>query len=633
MMAPVFTPLIPSQPAFEPGGVPYSPRYGDIYHAAQGAIEQARHVFLAGNGLPARWRGRERFTVCETGFGLGLTFLALWRAWRDDPQRCGRLHVVSVEAHPFAREHLAQLLAAQMPPDWRGMADQLLAQWPPLLPGLHRLDLDEGRVTLTLAFGLAERLVPQLGLGADAFFLDGFNPARNPEMWSETLMKALARLAAPDATAATWTSAGAVRRALQAAGFEVEKRPGFGGKRHMTVARFAPRFPRRHAPAPPPVFSERHAVVVGAGVAGAGVAHALALRGWRVTVLDAVAGQPPAQPGHLAAALTPLLARDDSPRARLTRAGALRAAARWTPWMDGGIVDRCGTVQQAKSDDRVAEMHAMLETLRFPADWVRPVTREQASDLAGCAMARGGVFFPGGLRVRPRLLCAALLAAPGIELRAGRVARIEACPSPGPAEGRWRVADAGGATLAEAEVLVLANAADAPRLLADSGRPGHGGVSARFFGQKRIAGQITLLPARQALAGAPRCVVAGDGYVLPPVDGWCVAGSTYVHDADRAVATEEGHAVNLERAGRLLPGLDGLFDPAMLAGWAGWRAVLPGRLPVIGEVPRAPGLWVAAGYASRGLSWSALAGDIMGAVLEGEPMPLEGDLLRMVAWR
>lgn len=288
-------------------------------------------------------------------------------------------------------------------------------------------------------------------------------------MWSEPLMRALARLAAPDATAATWASAGAVRRALRTAGFEVERRSGFGGKLHMTVARFAPRFERRHAPAEPPSFAERHAVVVGAGIAGAGVAHALALRGWRVSVFDPAWGARPPEAGHLAAALTPLLARDDSPRARLSRAGALRAAARWAPWVDGGIVDRCGTVQLAKSDEKEAGMRAMLAELGFPADWACPVTREEASALAGCPTARGGVYFPGGLRVRPRQLGAALLSRPGIAVRAARVARIEALPADVPSGRRWRAIDGDGATLAEAEIVVLANAAEAPRLLAASG--------------------------------------------------------------------------------------------------------------------------------------------------------------------
>ncbi|WP_420223913.1 tRNA (5-methylaminomethyl-2-thiouridine)(34)-methyltransferase MnmD [Pigmentiphaga litoralis] len=284
-MAPVYTPLIPSQPAFASANVPFSERYGDVYHAVQGPIAQADYVFLQGNGLPERWRGRKRFTVCETGFGLGFNFLALWQAWRADPDRPARLHMVSVEAHPFSREHMTALLASKLEGDLRGMAETLIAQWPPLLPGLHRIDLEGGALTLTLAFGYALDVVPQLTAHVDAFFLDGFSPARNPEMWSPPLMKALARLAAPGATAATWSSAGDVRRALAEAGFAVRKHPGFGYKRVMTVATYAPRYVPRHASPPPPVFKERHAIVVGAGISGANVAYALALRGWRVTVV------------------------------------------------------------------------------------------------------------------------------------------------------------------------------------------------------------------------------------------------------------------------------------------------------------------------------------------------------------
>jgi tRNA 5-methylaminomethyl-2-thiouridine biosynthesis bifunctional protein len=623
----VFTPLIPSVPAFEETGVPFSLRYGDVYRALQGGVEQARQVFLQGNGLPGRWRGRERFTVCETGFGLGLNFLTLWSAWRDDPARCARLHVVSVEAHPFAREHLAELLAREVPDAWRDMVEQLLRHWPPLLPGLHRLDLDGGAVTLTLAFGMAEAVVPQLTASVDAFFLDGFKPRLNPQMWSPFLIRALARLAAQDATAASWTSVGEVRRILQSVGFEVQREQGFGGKLHRIEARFAPRFERRHAPVPPPVFARKRALVIGAGIAGAGVAHALALRGWQVEVFDPATQT--AGPGHLAAALTPLLARDDSPRARLTRAGALRAMQRWAPFMDGNIVARCGTVQVAKSDEQVEEMHTTVDVLGFPPEWVRPVSREEACALAGAPVARGGVYFADGLLVRPRALCEALLAQPGIRLRHAGVARIERVAQ------QWRLLDETGASLDEAEVVVVANATGAPRLLQASGLAPDQAPGPKFFQQKAVAGQITLLPEHGAgWRQAPRRIVAGEGYVLPAVDGYCVTGGTYVYDAAQAVATAEGHGVNLERAAQLLPELTGsALAGKDLTGWAGWRAIVPGRLPVIGELPGAPGLWLATGCASRGLTWSALAGDVIAATLEGEPQIIERDLLRTVFWR
>ena len=272
-------------------GTPFSERYGDVHYAAAGGPAQARHVFLAGNDLPARWQGRGRFVILETGFGLGLNFLATWQAWRADPQACRELCFISLEKHPFAAADLAAAHAAW--PEFASLAGTLQAQWPPLQPGEHRVVLegvlaaqgqettgDAGnrgstemrghaqmqgmpdvpemspspevraaqnmpavrRVELRLLFGDAAALLPALTLApdeaVDAFFLDGFSPARNPDLWSPALCHALARLAKPGATLATWSVAGSVRRALSEAGFMVEKRPGFADKRQMLVGRF-----------------------------------------------------------------------------------------------------------------------------------------------------------------------------------------------------------------------------------------------------------------------------------------------------------------------------------------------------------------------------------------------------------
>ena len=266
-------------------GTPFSVRYGDVYYAAAGGPAQARHVFLAGNDLPARWQGRERFVILETGFGLGLNFLATWQAWRADPRACRELCFISLEKHPFAAADLAAAHAAW--PEFASLAGMLQAQWPPLQPGEHRVVLEglpaaqgqeaagdagkrEGtemrgmpdvpemspspevqaaqnmpavrRVELRLLFGDAAALLPALTLApdeaVDAFFLDGFSPAKNPDLWSPALCRALARLAKPGATLATWSVAGSVRRALSEAGFMVEKRPGFADKRQMLVGRF-----------------------------------------------------------------------------------------------------------------------------------------------------------------------------------------------------------------------------------------------------------------------------------------------------------------------------------------------------------------------------------------------------------
>lgn len=615
-MSSSYIPLLPASLSLDESGLPYSAAYGDVYHSRTDALGQFEQVFWRGNGLPQRWRGRDRFTVCETGFGLGLNFLALWRAWRDDPQRPARLHMVSIEGHPFTQADLRAAWDKHLPRELRDLAGQLAAQWPPLLPGLHRLEFDNGAVTLTLALSEASVVAPRLSACVDAYFFDGFAPKRNPAMWSPELLADLGRLAAPDATLATWASAGRVRRDLAQAGFEVVREQGYG-KLHMTVGVRAP----QAGPGPDlPGDDSAPVLVIGAGLAGAGVAQALALRGRRVTVLapEANAG---AHRGHLAAALTPVIARDDNPRARLSRAGSLRALRRWAGM--GEAVRHCGTLQLERDAGRAASLIQTLAGLAFPEEWARAVDADEAARLAGLPVARGGVFFRDGLLVRPDRLVAALLAAPGIVRATGEVACLKA------SAGLWQACDAQGRVVAEAGQVVLACAAQASAVLQASGllEP-----LPRVAQMHALAGEITQIPPT-VLDGGPRCIVGGEGYLLPEVDGWCVAGGTYVHGASQARMEPGGQRSNLDKVAGLLGAGHAQALQALqegLPGWAGWRAVLPGRLPAIGPLAHARGVWLATGYASRGLSWSALGGDLIAAWLCGEPLPLEADLIAQV---
>jgi len=259
------------------------------------ALAQARHVFLAGNALPDRWRGRDAFTILETGFGLGLNFLAAWDALRADPRGPARLHFVSVERHPFAAADLAEALAPFE--ELRPLATALVAIWPPPIAGFHRLQFDGGRVQLTLLAGDARELLPQLQARADALFLDGFSPAKNPEMWSPEVVRELARLAVPGATLATWTVAGGVRTALADAGFRVEKREGFGYKREMLAG-------VRDGDPAAPARPTRRAVIVGAGLAGTLVAERLASRAGQPTSSTCAKGEPARPSGSCAPSRT-----------------------------------------------------------------------------------------------------------------------------------------------------------------------------------------------------------------------------------------------------------------------------------------------------------------------------------------
>jgi tRNA 5-methylaminomethyl-2-thiouridine biosynthesis bifunctional protein len=625
----------PAGLAFDGEGTPYSPAYGDVYHSGDSGPGQARHVFVAGNGLPRRWAQARNFTILETGFGLGLNFLATWREWRADPARCERLHYVSIEKHPFDRDALRTLHRRYA--EFAPLATQLQDAWPLLVAGLHRLHFENERLTLTLAFGDVADLVPRLRLRADAIYLDGFAPKCNADMWSPQLLRGLARLARPGTTVATYSSAGMVRRGLEAAGFAIEKCPGFGRKRDMLRGSFAPRWLSRRPQHAVPVPADRHAIVIGAGLGGAAVSERLAQRGWRIDLIDSRALPGAAAQARYAGVFHPHLSRDDCLLSRAARAGFFYAVSRWRALEQGGQAlawARCGVLQLALGRER--GVMAPTDPQTYPDDYAQYLEQSAAELRSGCRLPRGGWWFPGGGWMRPQSLIAAQLAAamsyatgtPELTLHADTTVHA-ICRS----GDNWQAAAADGSLIAAAPVLVLANANDLTRLA---------GVAQTL---QRIRGQISYVPA--AGMTAPRVVLTGRGYVLPAEDGMVVAGSTYDRDNDDPEPQLQSHESNLLRLAQLLPDALTSVNAAKLDGAVGFRCVAPDRMPLVGAMPdvdaararkaalsgahladlrRASGLYCASAYASRGLVWAALAGEMLAGLIEGEPLPLEGDL-------
>jgi tRNA 5-methylaminomethyl-2-thiouridine biosynthesis bifunctional protein len=617
----------PAELAFDGDDTPYSVQYGDVYHSADSGPGQARHVFLGGNDLPRRWARARTFTVLETGFGLGLNFLATLRAWRDDPQRAERLHFVSIEKHPFTREALERIHSRYE--ELEPLARELRVAWPLLVPGLHRLHFD--RVTLTLAFGDAAEVLPKLRVHADAIYLDGFAPQRNPGMWSAPLMKALARLAKPGTTLATYSTAAAVRENLEAAGFVLEKRPGFGRKREMLSGSYAPRW-GVHTAQPVPSH-ERHAIVIGAGVAGAAVCERLQSRGWRIDLVEARAAAPVHAAHEFAGVFHPHVSPDDAIRSRLARSGFLYAIARWLALERAGRAlawERCGVIQVATDREHEARIAEASTALGYPEEYARYVARDEAERLAGCRLRSGGWWFPGGGWMRPASLVAAELATAGSGVRSHFATPVQSIRRDG---GGWSAIGTDSKVIATAPVLVLANSDDAQRLAA--------------MGETlaRVRGQVTYVPAERTVA--PRTVITGRGYVLPPVDGIVIAGSTYDRDETDPLPLVSGHQTNLAHLARLLPDAPSALDSSPLHGAVGFRCAAPDRMPLVGalpdveaavggeadltgahlaDLPRHAGLYCATGFASRGLVWASLAAETLAGIIEGEPLPLESDL-------
>lgn len=605
--------ITPAEVDFSDPSAPASPAYGDVYHARAGALAQARHVFLGGNGLPARWRDRDRFVVLETGFGLGNNFLATWDAWRQDPARSQRLVFVSVEKHPLRREDLARVHAGQPLGD---LAAQLLARWPPLTSGLHSLGFEGGRVELLLGLGDARDLLRELVLQADAFYLDGFAPSRNPELWDDYLIKNLARLAAPEATAATWSISRPMRRAMAAAGFEVSLAPGFANKPEMTVARYAPRHtPQRPAGRELLAPQAREAVILGAGLAGAACAWALSREGVSCTVIDALPGPAQASSGNPAGLFHGTVNPDDGPHARFNRAAALATQAALG---ELGVDFQPGLLR--------LETRLQLPDMQRAPGYVEPLAAAQAAALAGSALQGPAWFYPGGGAVSPGAYVRALLAASGARLQLGcQVAGLN------PIDEGWQLIDATGQVLHRTPLLVLAGGHAQLSLLSAAA----GDLAADLVVQR---GQLSHLPSAPWCPGVP---IAGDGYAIADGQGgvWCGA-TTQDHDVDTALRDDDQQD-NFTRYARLA-GLPEV-PQAPLSGRVGWRLMTPDRLPMIGGItppgglaaqlrlsPRRPGLVICTALGSRGISWAALAGRLAAALALGLPRPLEADLLDAV---
>lgn len=214
-------------------GAPRSKEFDDVYFSAEDGLAETRHVFLDGNDLPDAWADRDRFTICETGFGTGLNFLAVWKLFEDTAAPDQSLEFISFEKFPLSADEIMDALYV-----WQGEFDTKLTVlkkcYPEDLNGRQRIVISD-RIVLTLIFGDVNEEILTLDTQVDAWFLDGFKPSSNPDMWSETVFENMARLSKKGASFATFTAAGFVRRGLQAVGFDVKKVRGFGRKRDMLV--------------------------------------------------------------------------------------------------------------------------------------------------------------------------------------------------------------------------------------------------------------------------------------------------------------------------------------------------------------------------------------------------------------
>lgn len=571
--------------AFDAQGTARSVRFDDVYFSAHGGVAETQHVFLAGNRLPERWQGRDRFTIGELGFGTGLNFLTTLQAWREAGAP-GHLHYLAMERYPLTEPQWRTALAHH--PRLQREASSLLDQLPLRHPGLHRLHF--GDCTLTLAYGDAAELLPQIHAAVDAWFLDGFAPAKNPDMWTAGIFHQLARLSAPGATFASFTVARAVRDGLLEAGFTINKAPGFGHKRDMLVGQWY----ASGTAHPTPAARAKTAIIVGAGIAGCSTARALAERGLAVAVCDG-AGIAAGASGNMAAALYPQLTRFFEPATQwhLTGYGfMLRQLARWrSQGLDfahaqPGMV-KIGT--DADDEARLRRIHTSLQLDPSIAVWC---DRAEASALLQTELAQGGFYFPHGSWIAPAELCAALLDYPNITFMPHAMQAVDST----------QVTLENGATIA-ADCVILAHAMAAQ-------------LHYPALPLRPSAGQVT------TLQGAPLpAILCHQGYAIARGDCSFI-GATYRRDPAIAHVTEDQHGENLAHLRAAAPQL--AVGP-VIGGRSSLRATTPHRLPIVGRA--GDGVYLSVGHGSRGMISAPLAAELLASEICQEPLPVSAELL------
>jgi len=603
-------------------------------------------------GLPVAWQGQPRWCVLETDFARGDRFLALWQQWAQDPAAPSTLHVVALASQAPERETLRQVFDRY--PALASWAEQALRQWFGFLPGFHRLALQGGRLQLTLCIGPPQQSLRELQFCADSVLIG--HPVDAPPAvdagpsagWDSFGLKALARLCRLGTQLALQglPSSAATPESLRQAGFSApapvaesdapQRQSADAAGPAVWRCTYQPHWPlsrsRQHWHRPPAPTS--HCIVVGAGLAGAAAADALARRGWQVTVLDAATQAASGASALPVGLLVPHVSRDDSPRSQLSRAGmrlTLHAVQRLL--VEGLDYGERGVLELAVDHQRRLPGHWTAQGRHWSDDVLTPDIAAQLHR-AGAAQDKA-IWHQRGCWVKPARLVQALLAQPGIRFQGNSLVQ-----QIGFANGAWQLRGPGGELLAQAPQLVLANAGDAPRLA--NGASMVNAHVRRLAPLTALRGQVSW--DRQGPGAErkfPSFPVNGAGSVIAHVPhagglAW-FAGATYESAGAPVTDVAQAHAHNRAQLRRLLPAvgaaLDTPLDATPMQIWQGTRWSTTDRLPLVGALLQDAhsGIWTSTAMGSRGLSLALLCAEVLAAQLCSEPMPLPARLSRLIA--
>lgn len=633
--------------------MPFSIQYDDIYFSAGNGLEQGRFTFLDGNRLTPRWLNlhpNTQFNIAETGFGTGLNFLLTWQRWEQyAPQSC-RLHFITTELHPLSLNDLIRSL--NLWPELAPQANQLIEKYPILTPGYHHLTFDNGRITLTLMLGDALECFDQLLICGDsileskirtnfidAWYLDGFNPEKNEGMWSGALINCIAMLSKEGTTLATYTVAAPVKTALTKAGFAIEKKKGFGPKRHMITAEFKTVIPMRtksrstpwHLAIATPA-NDKSAVIIGAGLAGCFTAHSLAKRGWMVTVIDELAEAGQGGSANTQGVLFPKLSAYKSPLTEFMLLAFIYAVETYTSLLNQfSLGELQGSLLLAYNEKESKAQTALHDWLHCYPELGKLVDAEEGSVLSGLPIEKNGLYLPLSGWINTPELCRLLLEHPNIILTANQpISELKFH------DGKWSV------SAIETQTLILANG---PKI--------NSFAQTQHLAIKAIRGQMTEI-ATNNISNRLKIPVCAEGHVLPELNGLHRYGATYDLNNDKPEIRASDDIVNTSKLGQIVAEI--LWSKKITGHWAGVRASTSDYLPLVGPIAKAedfleyfvglqsnskrwiaqagpyhPGLYACAGFGSRGLTSIPLAAEWLAATINNEISCLPRHLIQAIS--
>ena len=614
-------------------GQPYSPDFDDVYFSADDGIAETEHVFIHHNDLLLRFQQntKKHFVIGEIGFGSGLNFLIAVKHWLALSQTEQTLHFYSLENTPFTLDDIIR--AQQVWPELSSLAVVFQKHYQVASYGFHQFDLFAGRVKLVLMIGEAQTMLTQMQSKVDAWFLDGFAPARNVEMWSDHVFSQIRRLSYAHTTFSTYTAAGFVRRGLIDHGFSVEKVQGIANKRHMLKGEFSdeddvdtkllqPWFENKAQQ-----LKNKKITIIGAGIAGITSAWALTKRGFEVEIIEAEKKVAAQASGNLQGILMPRLSLQDSADAEFYTSAffyALRCLnaldSQQTCWQQTGGI-------QLASSERIKK-----QIEKYPQDAIlaQVLDAKSATEISGLRIKESVHYFSQASCVSPQLLLQCMVDEMGDALKITYQTKVESIEFK---NNQWQLINRANEVIKETPNLVLANAWQVKQF-----------AQFEHLQIQPVRGQLSYFKPNEK-SKKVKMPISFDAYLMPENNGQHLSGASFeLGDSDTELRIKDFRD-NLQSINKQFGKL--FAEDDICGGRASVRAVTPDRMPVVGCVSDQaqvlidyadlhkgkpahkypltnvlPNLYVNAGYGARGFTSVFLCSELLAAIICDEPLPV-----------